>query len=171
MVLLFLLLILSLAAFSDYKKGRIPNYLIFIGAIAGIFRLIILKDIFALAGHIPGILLPIVLFYPVYKIGGMGAGDLKVFSMIGIYFSFLPLCFCIFVSMFLGAFLSLIKMNYHQNFFERMEYLFSYLKKIGTTGKIEPYHEAEAFTEGREKIKIRLAVPILLAVLVTGGIV
>ena len=87
-ILLLLLLILSLAAFYDYKKGKIPNYLIVIGAIGGVFRLIILQDVFAIVGYTPGIILPLVLFYPVYKIGGMGAGDLKIFSMLGIYFSF-----------------------------------------------------------------------------------
>ncbi|MBR3607303.1 MAG: prepilin peptidase [Lachnospiraceae bacterium] len=170
-ILLLLLLILSLAAFYDYKKGKIPNYLIVIGAIGGVFRLIILQDVFAIVGYTPGIILPLALFYPVYKIGGMGAGDLKIFSMLGIYFSFLPLCFCIFISMFLAALLSLVKMNYHHSFLERMEYLCLYLKKIITTGRLENYHESDLEKQERERIKVRLAVPILLAVLVTGGII
>lgn len=168
-ILVFLLVILSLATVWDYKSGKIPNYLVIAGIGLGIVNILINENITVIFKYIPGIIFPILLFYPVYKIGGIGAGDLKLLSMLGFYFSFMEMTFCIFISIFLGALLSLIKMAYYHNFWERLEYLFSYLRGIIFSGKIRYYDS----TEGKEvlkKTKVHLACPILLGVLVTGGI-
>ena len=71
--LVILFVILLLATFWDYKHGKIPNYLILIGIVFGMIRLMVREDIFDIVKYIPGIILPIFLFYPVYKVGGIGA--------------------------------------------------------------------------------------------------
>ena len=168
-ILVLLLVILSLATFWDYKQGRIPNIIIAVGIGLGIVNLLLDENLSAIIKHLPGIVGPIVLFYPVYKVGGIGAGDLKLLSMLGFYFSFMEMMFCIFISIFLAALLSLIKMTYHQNFLERIKYFFSYFQEVITTGNLKYYYEEET-EEIIKRTKIHLACPILLAVLVMGGI-
>lgn len=96
-ILVFLLVILSLATVWDYKSGKIPNYLVIAGMGLGIVNILINENITVIFKYIPGIIFPILLFYPVYKIGGIGAGDLKLLSMLGFYFSFMEMTFCIFI--------------------------------------------------------------------------
>lgn len=138
---------------------------------AGMIRLIIKEDFFHIAGYLPGILLPIVLLYPVYKVGGIGAGDIKLFSVLGFYFPFMQSLFCIFISLFLAAFLSLIKMTYYHNFTERMEYLLSYIKESITLGRFQYYHNNLSAGNKTEKTQIHLAAPIFISVLVMGGVI
>ena len=60
-------------------------------------------------------------------------------------------------------------MTYHQNFLERIKYFFSYFQEVITTGNLKYYYEEET-EEIIKRTKIHLACPILLAVLVMGGI-
>ena len=169
--LVILFVILLLATFWDYKHGKIPNYLILTGIVFGMIRLMVREDIFDIVKYIPGIILPIFLFYPVYKVGGIGAGDIKLFSVLGFYFPFMQSMFCIFTSLFLAALLSLIKMAYYQNFTERIEYLISYIKDSIILGKFHYYHKDSSTYSKTERSQIHLAFPIFLGVLVAGGII
>ena len=78
-MLVFLVLLLSVAVFTDYKSGKIPNVLSIVGSITGI-----------VAGQPPGdyllrAVLIILLFFPFYLIKAVGAGDIKCFSMMALY--------------------------------------------------------------------------------------
>ena len=78
-MLIFLVIILSVAVFTDFKSGKIPNILILVGSITGI-----------IAGQPPGdyllrAVLIILLLFPFYLIKALGAGDIKCFSMIALY--------------------------------------------------------------------------------------
>ncbi|MBR5578794.1 MAG: prepilin peptidase [Lachnospiraceae bacterium] len=168
--LLLLILILLAAVYEDYRKGIIPNKLIILGFILGIIRLIIGKEIGELLLYLPGILIPILLFYPIFKIGGIGGGDLKLFSMMGIYLSFWQLIYSILLTFIIAAFLSWFQMILNHNFKQRISYLFSYIQQIIKSGTIHYYYPDTEQEEVIKKTKIRLAGPILLAVLITGGI-
>ena len=170
-ILAILFVILLLASLWDYKYGKIPNYLILTGMVLGAIRLMAREDIYDILKYILGIILPVFLFYPVYKVGGIGAGDIKLFSVLGFYFPFMQSMFCIFTSLFLAAFLSLIKMAYCQNFTERMEYLISYIRDSIILGKFHYYHKDSSIQGKTERNQIHLAFPIFLGVLVTGGII
>lgn len=78
-MLIFLVILLSVAVFTDYKTGKIPNLLIIVGSITGIA-----------VGQPPSdyllrAILIILLFFPFYLIKALGAGDIKCFSMIALY--------------------------------------------------------------------------------------
>lgn len=104
-VLLFLLL---LSALADLKTDRIPNGFILLGMVIGMAGGVTsdrgLSDILA------SMLLAFLLMYPLYMIGALGAGDVKLFVMIGSFqtvedfFSILAGAFVI------GAGFSLIKL-------------------------------------------------------------
>ena len=170
-ILAILFVILLLASFGDYKYGKIPNHLILTGLIAGGIRLLVREDIFDILRYLPGMILPLFLFYPIYKVGGIGAGDIKLFSLLGCYFPFMQSMVCIFASLFLAALLSLIKMAYYQNFMERMEYLFSYIKESISSGKFLYYYNTSSLNDKTERSQIHLAIPIFFGALWMGGMI
>lgn len=76
---IFLMLLLLTLVFTDWKKGKIPNVLIIIGSMAGIF---FSKDLST--GIIQAILV-LIFFFPFYLLRAFGAGDIKCIAMIGLY--------------------------------------------------------------------------------------
>lgn len=163
-----LLLLLLLAAYMDLRTDRIPNKLIFTGIVFGVsgtlwFCLDFGQTVFC-------VFLAFLLLYPLFKIGALGAGDVKVFMMIG---SFLAVRECLTVmalSFLIGALFSLAKIIVERNGRERMIYFLSYILEVGRTGRWKIYGEQEAV--GKEqyyKNKIHFAVPVLFAAVLQIG--
>ena len=169
-ILIVLLLVLLLASLWDYKKGRIPNLILAIGAIHGLLRVFYYQNFLS---HIPGILFPILILYPLYKIGTIGAGDIKLFSVMGFYLSFMETIYCMFLAFVIGAVVSLIVQKNNGNLADRISYLLSYLKDAFLNGKFRYYYQDEAgnilSSEERKKSQIHLAFPIFISVLLHLG--
>ncbi|SEN88417.1 prepilin peptidase CpaA [Nitrosospira multiformis] len=84
----FLLLLLLAAAWSDIRTRRIPNILVFPGAIAGVLWHVLLPQemgglgfLGSLAGGGTGL----ALLLPLYMLRVMGAGDVKLMAMVGAF--------------------------------------------------------------------------------------
>ena len=169
-ILIVLALLLLIAAILDFYKGKIPNVLILAGCCYGMVR--IMKDGNILSS-IPGILFPFIILFPLFQIGVIGAGDIKLFSMLGFYFSFMEVIFCIFASFVFGAMISVISFIRYENFLERMTYLFSYLKECLRMGHFRYYYlnsKGEEVSVDKERnSKIHLAFPIFISVLLQVG--
>jgi Flp pilus assembly protein, protease CpaA len=83
-----LMLLLVFAAISDIKTGRIPNWLVFGGALYGI----VYNTLFPLYRHDIGILfalgglaLGLAALLPVYLFRALGPGDVKLMAMVGAF--------------------------------------------------------------------------------------
>ncbi len=165
-----LLLLLLLSALADLKTDRIPNGFILLGIVIGIAGGVLsgrgLPDL--LASVLPAFLL----MYPLYVIGALGAGDVKLFVMIGSFLTvgeFLSVLAGAFV---IGAGFSLIKLAAEKNGRERFRYFFSYLHEVWRTGHWKIYGEdLKQDYHTYCKNKIHFAVPILFsAVCRIGGL-
>lgn len=169
-ILIILVSLLFLAAVMDFYKGKIPNLLILTGCCYGLIRMIYYQDVIK---SIPGIVFPVIILFPLYKIGVLGAGDIKLFGMTGFYFTFMETMLCAFLSFVLGAIFSVISFVRYENFWERMTYLFSYLKECFLTGHFQYYYsdlknnQKNHYEES--KTKIHMAIPIFLSVLLHVG--
>ena len=81
------ILLLIVAAVSDCRTRRIPNWLVLSGALYGVIYNTVLPPtphdniLFPLAGLALGLLL----FLPLYLVRAMGAGDVKLLAMIGAF--------------------------------------------------------------------------------------
>lgn len=113
LILLVLVLVLIFASLWDYKKRKIPNLLIAVGYIYGLMRIFYYQNFLT---HILGIIVPILILYPFFKIGTIGAGDIKLFSLIGCYLSFMEVLYCMFLTFVIGAIVSLVFMQREGNF-------------------------------------------------------
>ena len=170
-----LLMILIAAVYTDYRQNRIPNWIIVFGLISGCFISYMYGGIGMLLEGLLGMVLPIVLLYPVFVIGGMGAGDLKLFAVVGSYLGIKGITISFVSAFIVGATISLMKMMCFHNFKERIYYFFSYLSDLFLEGKWQLYEtsKGQASEESLEfpKHKIHFALPIFLGVAIyLGGI-
>lgn len=132
LIIVCLFILLLIAVYTDYRYGKIPNTLILTGFLIGILWLVFQEIIFGgqeksltesvlrllqiLIGKIPCVLIPFLFFYPFFSLGVLGAGDVKLFSMMGIYFSFYPLIINIFLAFLAAAILAVMKMLMQKSF-------------------------------------------------------
>lgn len=153
---------LIFACIYDYKKGKIPNCLqlgiLFTGMAwkvisegpAGIWQFLF-KTIFL-----------ILILYPLYKIGTIGAGDIKLFGCCAGYLPADKILTFLFVSMLIAAIFSLIKLFRQHNVKERLYYLCDYFLEVAHNRKWHLYMENER--ESR-MYGICLSGPVLLSIL------
>src|SRR6266850_5354840 len=73
----------GVAAFWDVKQGRVPNTVTFAAAAFGLVASIILRGPGALPISLLGCLAGLALFLPLFALGGMGAGDVKLLAAFG----------------------------------------------------------------------------------------
>lgn len=166
-----LLLLLSLAALADLQTDHIPNGFIAVGIVIGLA---------GSQGYGPGLsssaasmLLAFLLLYPLFKIGTMGAGDIKTLIMTGCFLTleeFLTVLAAAFVA---GAVISLGKLAAEGNGKERMRCLLSYGLEVRRSGHWKLYEE-DLGQDRRlyRRNKIHFTIPILLgAALRIGGVI
>lgn len=149
----------------DVYCYRIPNSLIVFGLSSGCLLQFQQNSYFGILQGIAGIVLPILILYPLFIMRGLGAGDIKLFSVVGCYLpikiSLMTLC----TAFLIGALLSLIKMIIHKNLFFRMQYLATYLKKSISSNQSHSYHSG---IPDKNSV-IPFSIPILLSVLLHWG--
>ncbi len=122
----------------DLKYARISNRVILAGMGMALVRRLICEGI---AGFFTGIFqisFPIILLYPLFLAGALGAGDIKLISLIGGFVNFKELLGCIVISFLFGAVLSLGKMLIKGIFFSSMRSVFLYLKDL-CFGQVKSY--------------------------------
>lgn len=155
----------------DLKTDHIPNGLILFGTIVGMsgslwYRLDLLQPAASM-------LIAFALLYPLFKIGALGAGDIKVFIMIGSFVRTKDLIVILILSFVIGAVFSLAKLVIERNGRERLCYLMSYAAEVMRARQWKIYGEnmVQDYRLYRSN-KIHFTVPILFgAVLRVGGII
>lgn len=164
------MLLLFLSALSDLKTDRIPNGFILLGIASGILCGILSgRDLWAVPSSV---FLAFLLLYPLFQIGVMGAGDVKLFVMIGCFYGARDLAYIMAGAFVIGAVFSLAKLIAERNGRESFLYFFSYLHETIRSRRIKPYGEER----NRDyhtycKNKIHFAVPVLFsAVCRMGGL-
>ena len=166
-----LLLLLLLATFTDIKTDRIPNGFVMLGIVIGVlgslwFGLGIIQTAVSM-------LIAFLLLYPLFKIGAMGAGDIKVFMMIGSFVKVKELLMILVISFVIGALCSLLKLLSEHNIRERMYYFLSYMSEVVRTRQWKKYGEHTVQDHKQYcRNKIHFTIPVLLSVaLRIGGMI
>lgn len=156
----------------DFKYDRIPNDIIVLGIVIGFLSRIRGNGCQGILSAGVVILISFCILYPLFRIGGIGAGDVKLLLMTGSFVSADKQLHVMMFSFIIGALLSIEKMISEDNFKERMQYLFSYITDVLRTGQWKLY--GENLSEDSHKYKsnkIHFALPILFSVMLgLGGI-
>ena len=155
-------LVLLPASLCDLYCYRVPNVILGIG-----FTLSLYENLqrygWAGAGYFAWhCLIPFVVCFIFYLLHMLGAGDIKLFSVISSYYSF---NFCVqvmIVSLLIGALFSVVKMLQKKCMIRRFRKFFSYVRDAMAERKFQPYYDWDR--EGDEGV-IPFTVCISLAVI------
>lgn len=167
-MLALLCMILTAACIIDYLQNKIPNELLAILLLAGVGWRGISQGTAEILFFFVGAAGVTAILYPLYKIGCIGAGDVKLLGICSGWLAFQKILYFLFFSLLIAAVFSLIKMITRHNARERFYYLWEYIVHVMKSGKWQLY-----FEEGRlyKDAGICLSGPVLLSVLLyIGGV-
>lgn len=127
------------------------------------------------AGGIPALIryfgilaLTVMTLYPLFRIGTLGGGDVKLYGVCCGFFPKDKILTFLFFSLLFAAIFSLIRFIRKADLADRLAYFFSYVKEVANSGEWKLY-----WSDVREKrnASVCLAGPILISILLwLGGI-
>lgn len=159
---------LALACGYDYRYHKIPNYLLILTAAFGVGWRLATEGGMGAVSYVGQAVVTMCLFFPLFKIGAVGAGDVKLFGVAAGYLQLKKiLIFCI-LSLLIAAVISLIKMFKRSIFLKRIKHLADYLKDVAQSGRWKKYPVND---QDKASAGICLSGPILISMLLSiGGI-
>ncbi|TGY96084.1 prepilin peptidase [Petralouisia muris] len=158
---MFSLLLLISAAVMDIRRGKISNRLILCGLAAGLFFQ------FADAGwkgagvFLRNVSIPVILCYLLFLIRALGAGDIKLFSVIGGIWNLEILTVTIMISFLAAAGISFCKMLYHHNLVSRLCIFGDYIHQVIVNARLSQYPKSQ----GKQHI-IHFSIAILIGFII-----
>lgn len=157
---------LAIACGYDYRYGRIPNGLIAAIAVLGMGRRFWSGGGGSLLTCVVTIVVVIALLYPFFRIGGLGAGDVKLLGVTAGHLPIEKVLIFLFFSLLVTAMISLLKMWKENNFRERMRYLSEYFADVIGNGGWRLYVENGC---AHPVAGVCMAGPVLVSILLCWG--
>lgn len=157
--------VFSVAIFSDLRRYKIPNACVSVGIIAGLIVTGISYSVIEVMESLVNMIWIFMAFYPFYLLGGIGAGDIKLFMMTACYLRGNVLFRYMTITIITAAVWSVVKMLLFTECRERLFYLGRYLKKVVLTGTIDTY----MVDKSQKRALIRMSVPAFLGLLILGA--
>lgn len=119
--------VLIVAVIWDLRKLRVPNFLVF-GGLTGLLVIrLIGRNPVMLLSFFQGMLLPVIILFILFIFGMLGAGDIKLFALIGASIGPENILYVMVFSFVFGAVISLITMIKRKNFIARIQYFFNWI--------------------------------------------
>lgn len=164
---MFPAIVAGVAMLMDLRSGKADNGWILFSMAAGFCMLLLEKGPAAIPDFALGAVLPLFLLGGLFLFGMLGAGDIKLFCVLGSVMGMEAVLKCIFLSMFTGACISFAILKSEGNFCHRFHYFLGYVKETVTTQQILPYSKRDISSPEC----FHFTVPIFLsAVLYAGGV-
>ena len=153
----------SLAVLSDIIRDKVPNYLIVIGLVVGCIYHIMTYGVIGIAYYLLGVITPTLTLFLLYVIKALGAGDIKLLSMLGGIIGLKGVLWCMFYSFILGGIISIFILLYNRNFLSRIKSAFFYFQRLFIYRSFAPYER------GGKESTIHFTIPILISVMIYIG--
>lgn len=115
-IYLTLLGVIIYAVYTDLTQTRISNRLIVAGLLFGLILRMVGEGSIGILVYLVNISIPVILLYLLFQLHALGAGDIKLFSMIGAFLSTQQLIQLIGLSFCIGAVIGVIKLAYQRIF-------------------------------------------------------
>jgi prepilin peptidase CpaA len=174
-----ILLIAGIAACFDLCTAKIPNAVL-LSALAGgaALRLTALCRLGVPAfgsvlregaRGLCGLLIPMLLLLPVWHFRMIGAGDIKLLSVIGFLAGWRGSLWITFWSFAVAAVFSVGIMYRHHSAKKRLYYFLNYLRKVSRNEKTEPYREAGGGVAADSEMHFSVAV-LITAMMYAAGL-
>ena len=141
---------------------RIPNGFVLLGTAIGIAASFLSGR--GLLDTLASMFIAFLLMYPLFMIGALGAGDVKLLILVGSFCTAGEFMVILAGAFVIGAGFSIVKLVEEKNGGERFWYFFSYLADVLRAGHWKIYGENQKQDYHTYcKNKIHFAVPILLS--------
>lgn len=164
---MFPAIVAGVAMLMDLRSGKADNGWILFSMAAGFCMLLLEKGPAGIPDFALGAVLPLLLLGGLFLFGMIGAGDIKLFCVLGSVMGMEAVLKCIFLSMLTGACISFAILKSEGNFCHRFHYFLSYVKETAATRQIRPYCKRDISSPEC----FHFTVPIFLsAVLYAGGV-
>lgn len=134
-----LVFIIFVGLVQDIFSYKVKNKTILLGLIMGSLFLILNKDLNSTLNSIIGMMVPILILSPLFLFRMLGAGDIKLFSVIGLFLGAIAVTRIMLVSIVIGGILSFIKLVKNKNIKHRVNYFIHYMRGIYNGGSVEYY--------------------------------
>lgn len=149
-----------LAAWSDLKCRKISNKQIIVGYVLGGTLLIIQFGARAVPIMMIRVMWPVAVLYILFYIKALGAGDIKIFSVVSLFFEFDKMLWIIELSFIYGAIICGRKIFIKKQFFRRISFFISYIIECFSHKKVLKYRAINS-----EDSYIAFSICILLAII------
>lgn len=156
----YLLCVMCIIAIVDLVQYRVPNWCIILGISIGIVEKIVHGGMICSMEAVLHMMLILLLFWPFYVVKGIGAGDIKLFMMMSLYFDSRQMLLVLLGTFLIAAILSVFKMIRYPEGRQRVIYLGRWIKKTCLTGCMDSVE----FPIQKSRTTIRLSMPALISV-------
>lgn len=161
-----LFIMLCLICLVDYKRQKIPNLYTAMILMAGLGRGLYQGGVFGAGEYLLVLAVVTFLLYPLFRIGGLGAGDVKLLCTCAGYFPVDKVFSFLFISMLMSAMFSIVKLFRERNVQDRAIYFVNYCADVVKNGRWRLYMPQK----GDKKLSgICMSGPILCSVLLRLG--
>ena len=162
-----LMIAVSLSAvFMDFLMEKVKTELILTGLAAAIVCRLLEEGVYGGISFGAGVMIPILLLFPLFYFRMIGAGDIKLLSVLGGISGIRGSLMIMGSSLALGAVLSLAFLISCGSLQERISYFISYTKDTVLTGEKKPY-----LKKGKNPENVHFTVPVFLGTMMyLGGI-
>ena len=103
-----LCLLVLVAVFFDVRSHRIPNWLVLTGLVIGIAYHSLMVSGWGIGFALKGAAVGFCVFFPIYLLRGMGAGDVKLMAMVGAFLGPASTFGAILITLIAGGVLGLV---------------------------------------------------------------
>lgn len=159
-------ILVTAACCCDYRKKKIPNMLIALTALADLIWCFWTDGLSGAGACLVKILFTGALMYPLFAIGTLGAGDVKLFGVAAGTLPFCKILFFLFSALLISAAVSLVKFIKYKNFGQRIRYFSDYASDVLRCGRWKLYMENGAYDP---KTRLCISGPVLLSLLMYMG--
>ncbi len=164
--MVMLCIFLCIACYFDYRHSRIPNWLVAAALAVGVAEAFVRGGVLSVLYFLVSAVLTAALFYPLFRIGTLGAGDVKLFGVCAGYLPGEKILTFLFFALLFAAIHSLSRIAREPDPKERFLYFFDYLRDVAESGRWKLYF---ADKQEQRRSGVCLAGPILLSVLLYVG--
>ena len=113
------------ATVLDIHTGKIPNRFILLSLFSGFIFQILTKGVLILPASMLGTIFTIILLFPLFIMKGLGAGDVKLFAVIGSFLSiteYQTILNLIILSLLIGGVQSIILICVHRKYQSKIHF-------------------------------------------------
>ncbi|MCC8067561.1 MAG: prepilin peptidase [Clostridiales bacterium] len=148
------------AVLCDLQSGRIPNAVTATGLMMGLTYQLFENEILGVILYLGGIMLPVLLLGGLYYFRMLGAGDIKLLSVVGGFLGPAGVLSCMVRSFFVAAVFSLVILYRNHLFGKQFTYFWAYISDYAKNGQWHSY------TDGvDERAKFCFSIPVLIGIL------